>query len=85
MTLSTTENAVAVKWPTKSAQRVKLIIPPEYKSDSVHGILRWDATRRLVLVVSVDEPDHVLDAIDADDMIGVDLQLQLQLHNHNNK
>jgi sphingosine kinase len=82
MTLSTTENA-AVEWPTESAQRVKLIIPPEWKSDSVHGILRWDATRRLVLVVSVDEPDHVLDAIDPDDMIGVDLQLQLHSNNNN--
>jgi sphingosine kinase len=66
-----------IEWPTESAERVKLIIPSEWNSDSVHGILRWDAARRLVLVVSVDEPDHVLDAIDPDDMIGVDWQVQL--------
>jgi sphingosine kinase len=66
-----------IVWPTEAIERVKLILPSEWNSDSVHGILRWDAARRLVLVVSVDEPDHVLDAIDPDDMIGVDWQMQL--------
>lgn len=72
-----------IEWPTESAERVKLIIPSEWKSNSEFSILRWDVARRLVLVVSIDEPDHVLDAIDPDDMIGVDWQLQLKLHNNN--
>jgi len=72
----------AADWPAASVQRVHLLVPLAWKapaagSDSARCTLRYDAVRRLLLVVSVEDEGRVLDVIDPDDMIGVDLQVHL--------
>jgi sphingosine kinase len=60
-----------------TAPRVKLAVPKEWKDVSGHCYLVYDESRRLIKVVSIEEPDNVLHVVDPDDLIGVGMQVHL--------
>lgn len=72
--MSLTSSSSSFEWPTEAAERAVLYIPNDNHGGTCH--LRFNSLRHLLELVSNEEPGHVLDIMNPDDIIGANIEIK---------